>query len=193
VYRQAQLIFITPDNCLEDLRWQALKDGKRVLVTSYAIKRGFYLLDPAVIDPADYRYVATLDGMERLGQPVPLLLIPSLGKLDLLVTGASAISLSGVRFGKGHGFFDLEWAMLYEVGAVSLDTPVIGFGHDCQLVDIQLEATPFDTVCDYIVTNSQALRVENAPKPTVGVQWEKLQPDMLETIPPLQELRAKVS
>ena len=34
-----------------------------------------------------------------------------LGKIDLMLTGASAVSKNGVRFGKGHGFFDLEWGM----------------------------------------------------------------------------------
>ena len=35
----------------------------------------------------------------------------------MMVTGASAITPSGIRFGKGHGYFDLEWAMLSSKGS----------------------------------------------------------------------------
>src|SRR4051812_17961016 len=48
-YRDAECIFITPDNCVESLRHRALLDGKRVLMTTYSIKRGFWLLDPKTI------------------------------------------------------------------------------------------------------------------------------------------------
>lgn len=53
-YRDTDLIFITPDNCLEQLRHRALLDGKRILTTSYSIKRSFWLLDPAAIAPDLY-------------------------------------------------------------------------------------------------------------------------------------------
>ena len=63
-YRDAQCIFITPDNCIEELRHRALLDGKRVLVTTYSIKRGFWLLDAARIPADRLLYAATLDGMD---------------------------------------------------------------------------------------------------------------------------------
>ena len=68
-YQQAQCIFITPDNCVEMLRWQALRDGKLVLMTTYSILRGFWLLDPATIPADRMLHAATLDGMERYGTP----------------------------------------------------------------------------------------------------------------------------
>ena len=43
-YRDASCIFITPDNCIEELRYRALQDGKLILMTTYSIKRGFWLL-----------------------------------------------------------------------------------------------------------------------------------------------------
>jgi 5-formyltetrahydrofolate cyclo-ligase len=189
-YRHAQVIFITPDNCLEGLRWQALQDGKRLLVTSYAIKRGFFDLDPAKIASADYHYAATLDGMERVGKRLTLAELHAFRTVDLLVTGAAATSLEGVRSGKGHGFFDLEWAIFYELGMVTPGTPVVSFVHDCQVVDIPIEASAFDTVCDLIVTPTRVLPVAKPQKPTAGILWDQLQPDMLATIPPLQELQA---
>jgi 5-formyltetrahydrofolate cyclo-ligase len=48
-YRDADILFIAPDNCIQELWDRALKDGKAVLVTTYGICRGFWLLDPQVI------------------------------------------------------------------------------------------------------------------------------------------------
>ena len=42
----------------------------------------------------------------------------------------SAVSLDGVRFGKGHGFFDLEWGMFTELGIVDDSTPVAAVVHE---------------------------------------------------------------
>jgi len=188
-YRQARFVFITPDNCLETLREQALEDGKKVLVPTYGIRRGFVLLDPAKITGGDRRLASWLDGMERLGEYVSLVDIARFGRFDLMVTGASVISHQGVRWGKGHGFFDLEWAMMYSIGAAGEDTPILVFVHGCQVIETEIRPSAFDTVCDLIVTPSRVIEVENPIKPTVGVIWDRLEAGMLEDIPPLRELR----
>ena len=59
-------------------------------------------------------------------------------KHDLLVTGASAVSTHGIRFGKGHGYFDLEWAMFSEIHCLADDPLVVCAVHDCQVVDLNL-------------------------------------------------------
>ncbi|KAK8244034.1 hypothetical protein HDK90DRAFT_476509 [Phyllosticta capitalensis] len=201
-YKRARTVFVAPDNCLEQLRHGALRDGKKVLVTTYGIRRGFWLLEPERIGEGRWEYAATLDGMERVGRRVGLAEMMALvekekekgvgtGVVDLLVTGTGTINSSGVRFGKGHGFFDLEWALLYSIGAVNVDTPAVAVVHDCQIVPDDVPLTPdvFDTVVDFVVTPTRTLEVESPQKPTVGILWERLQEGMLEGIPPLQELR----
>ncbi|BDD60404.1 hypothetical protein MPDQ_000810 [Monascus purpureus] len=192
IYQDSAILFITPDNCLEDLRLQSLRDGKTILMTTYGIRRGFWVLDPNHIPVEDYRYAATLDGMEKVAQPVALADIRSRGwKIPLMVTGTGAVNLRGVRFGKGHGFFDLEWAMLWSVGAVEQGTVVVGVVHDCQVLEEELQPEEFDTVCDVVVTPSRVVEVVGggANKPTAGIIWPLLQPDMLGGIPPLRELK----
>jgi 5-formyltetrahydrofolate cyclo-ligase len=190
-YINSKVLFITPDNCLEELRLQALKDGKIILITTYAILRGFWVLDPQRIDPADYRYAAMLDGMERVGQSLTLADIVAQGWcIPLMVTGTGAINLRGVRFGKGHGFFDLEWAMLYTLGVVDQNTTAVGVVHDCQVLEEELYPEEFDTVCDVVVTPTRVVKINGAAKPTCGILWSLLQPGMLEGIPPLQELKS---
>ena len=189
-YQQSQFIFITPDNCLDRLRLQALIDGKIVLMTTYSIKRGFWLLDPKRIAPELYLYASTLDGMERIGQPVSLADIAGMPTIDYMVTGTGAINHEGVRFGKGHGFFDAEWGMLYQLGRISTATPSAAVVHDCQVLDETLTPDVYDTVADVIFTPTRTIAVDGPHKPTCGIIWDRLDPKMYETIPPLQELKA---
>lgn len=190
--RNLNLIFVTPDNCLESLRYQLLRGNIPFLMTTYGIRRGFYLLDPSKIDSSLYKYASTLDGMERCGQHVSLAELKSMNvHVPLMITGTGAINEKGIRFGKGHGFFDLEWAMLSTIGCIDIyTTKCVAVVHDVQLLEgVELKPEVFDTVCDYIVTNSRLITVENAVKPTCGVLWDALAPGMLEDIEPLAELR----
>ena len=58
------------------------------------------------------------------------------------MTGASAVSTNGLRFGKGHGYFDLEWAMLRYLELADDDTPVVACVHDVQLVGEEPPSLP---------------------------------------------------
>lgn len=183
-------VFITPDNCLEYLREKALEAGLKVLITTYGIRRGFWLLDPVDINPALFKYAATLDGMEKLGKPVSLREIVQLQlEVGLMVTGTGAINTKGIRFGKGHGYFDLEWAMLYSMGVVGPDTTTAAVVHDCQVLGEELIPEEYDTVCDLVVTPTRVIEADGAGKPTCGILWDRLEVGMLEDIPPLQELK----
>jgi 5-formyltetrahydrofolate cyclo-ligase len=189
IYKNAQTLFITPDNCLELLRAQAVRDGKTQIVSTYGIRRGLIELKPEAVPSGVAEYAALLDSIETIGRHISLRELKARYSIDLIVTGASVVNHRGVRFGKGHGFFDLEWAFLYQLGVVDQQTPMVAFVHDCQVVEIDLDFTPFDTICDYIITPTQMIRIENPQKPATGIIWEKLEAGMFESIPPLQELK----
>lgn len=190
-YKESKYIFITPDNCLEELRFRSLNDGKIILMTTYGIFRGFWLLDPAKIPEHRREYASTLDGMEKLAEHVTLEDIKARGiKVDYMITGTGAINYKGIRFGKGHGYFDLEWAMLYSIKAIDLETHTLAVVHDCQLLDQELIPEVFDTVCDLVITNTKVIEVPDVQKPSCGIVWDLLAPGMLEDIPPLAELKA---
>ena len=189
-YRDADILFITPDNCLEQLRHRSLIAGKRILMTTYSIKRGFWLLDPASFPADKYLYASTLDGMERFATPLTLDEIRrELPVIDYMITGTGAINEQGIRFGKGHGFFDAEWGMLHRIGVISAKTPSAAVVHDCQVLRETLHPEIFDTVADVIFTPTRTIEVDHPHKPTCGIVWDLLDPHMLDTIPPLQELR----
>ena len=188
-YKATRFAFITPDNCLADLRRRMIEDGKPFVMSTYGIYRGFLYLDPATIPEGAALYASWLDGMEHFGVPISLEEIAAKGRFDYLVTGASAVSVNGVRFGKGHGFFDLEWGMFTDLGLVDDDTPVHALVHDVQLVEEQLQPSETDILVDRIFTPRRTHVVERRAKRPRGVKWPLLDPKQIADTPPLQELQ----
>lgn len=188
-YRRARLAFVTPDNCLVELRRRLILDRVPFVVSTYGIYRGFVLIEPDSVPPGAELYAAWLDGLEHFGRPISLAETAALGRFDLMVTGASAVSRDGVRFGKGHGFFDLEWGMFTEVGIVDERTPVIAVVHDCQLVDERLEPSETDILVDLVATPTELHVVERRARRPRGVRWDLLEAEQLEATPPLRELQ----
>jgi len=189
-WQASNLMFITPDNNLEEVRRIAMEDGKRFVMSTYGIARSFLYIDPSLIPAERHGWASTLDGMDRFGKPMGLIDLTALGRFDLLVTGAAAISTNGIRFGKGHGYFDLEWAMFSEAQCLTENPLVVCAVHDCQVVDLDLVGSEFDTHVDLIVTPTRNIVIpaEHGHQPG-QVVWEHLEPGMVGRIPPLQELQ----
>ena len=189
-YRTGRYAFITPDNCLAGLRTRMLRDGMSLVVSTYGIYRGFVLLEPDMVPEGQETFAGWLDGLEYFGRPTTLAEMAERGAFDFIVTGASAISLNGVRFGKGHGFFDLEWGMFTDIGIVGERTSVVAVVHDVQVVEDDLVPGPTDIVVDYIATPEklhEAARKDPRPR---GIKWDLLESETIETTPPLKELQA---
>ena len=188
VYARAHYAFVTPDPGLIDLRRRMLLAGKTLVVSTHGIRRGFYLLDPAKIAPEHALYAAWLDGLEHFGTPISLHDILLRGRFDLMVTGASAVSHNGVRFGKGHGYFDMEWGMFTDLAVADEATPVVGVVHDTQVVAEDLTPSATDILVDYIATPTRFLTIQRGPRPS-GITWSMLSEERIGKMPPLQELR----
>jgi len=187
-YKNGRLFFITPDNNLTGLRESAILDEKIVVMSTYGIIRGFLKIARNDVPAGQEAFAATLDGMDRYRQPITLEQIASLGQFDMMVTGASVITMDGLRFGKGHGYFDLEWAMMRSIGVADENTPLVAVAHDCQITKINIKPEPHDTIIDYIVTPTRTIKTASEyPKPT-GINWDLLPTDMREQIPPLRSL-----
>lgn len=188
-YQSANFSFITPDNCLVDLRRRMIAEGKTFVMSTYGIYRGFLLMEPGMVPPGAELFAAWLDGMEHFGRPITLEEIAARGRFDFMVTGASAVSRDGVRFGKGHGFFDLEWGMFTDLGLADEDTPVVAVVHDVQVVEEKLIPSETDILVDYIATPGGLHTVERTAKRPRGVKWALLDPKQIDDTPPLQELQ----
>ncbi len=193
-YKNADVIFVTPDNNLEVFREYCIKDGKTMLITSYGIKRGIFVIEPGDVPSGKEELASVLDGAGRFWKHITLdEIVEKYGKIDMLITGASAITPTGMRFGKGHGYFDVEWAMFWEHGLVSLDTPTFAAVHDGQGVDVNLDVQPYDTAFDFISTPTKIYpSTGEYKKPTAGIIWSLLDPVLLNDVPPLQLMWHKI-
>jgi 5-formyltetrahydrofolate cyclo-ligase len=182
-------IFVAPDNCLEELRHRLLLAGLPFVMTTYGIVRGFQAIDPAGIAPEDARHAATLDGFDRFARPISLRELAAGPAFGVCVTGGSAVSRNGVRFGKGHGYFDFEFAVLSELGVADETTCVVDVVHDCQYVDDDLDAKAHDVAVDTIVTPTRTLHVAGGPRPPAHVHWDLLPGTEFEVLGVVDELR----
>lgn len=188
-YKKSRFAFITPDNCLTDLRYRMICAGIPFVMSTYGIYRGFILMEPGMVPPGAELSASWLDGMEHYGAPISLEEIKRRDRFDFMVTGASAVSRQGVRFGKGHGFFDLEWGMFTDIGAADEHTPVAALVHDCQFVDDELQPTQTDILVDVVATPAHLHEIDARAERPSGVKWELLTDKQIESTPPLFELK----
>jgi 5-formyltetrahydrofolate cyclo-ligase len=186
-YQEARHVFVTPDNSLIELRRRLLQVGVSLVVSSYNMASGFYLLRPGTVPAGHELYGAWPDGLA-----LDLQALSQLGRFDFVATGASAVSTSGVRFGRGHGFFDLEWRIFSDMGLVNNHTPLATVVHDMQVLDKKLFPSPDDVLVDWICTPTRTLSVpRETPRPR-GVQWKDISPEQLQANPALAELHRTV-
>jgi 5-formyltetrahydrofolate cyclo-ligase len=184
--------FITPDNNLDALREQLIERGESFVMPTYGIRRGFVRLDPSEVPEGQASFASTLDGMNRFAERIRLESMEAkLNPFDCMVTGASFVTSDGLRMGKGHGYFDLEWAMMRQVGLANENTDVVAMVHDAQVLDDACGrdlAADHDTVVDEIITPSKGITIEDPPRKPEGILWSLLDRDEVEEMPPLKTL-----
>lgn len=198
-YRDAKTVLITSDNSCEGLRHRALRDGKRVVVGTYRLRRGFIVLDSKNIAESRLELAATLDGMEKpgIGRKLDLSQLRDEGvKIDMCAVGGLVFNEEGVVVWEGTALFEVQWALLQDLKVLGGSTPVVAIAHECQVVDEaqhdlgQIKADQNGEVqCDFVVTPERVLEVKGAVKPSGGVDFKKVDPEALNNIPPLQELK----
>lgn len=157
-WAQAGTVFIAPDNSLEGLRLLALGDRKRLLVPTFGLHRGFVLTWRGDIEAGEAALAATLDGLERFGRRLDFADLSAVGKIDLVITGAVAVTTGGEHIGSAHRYLAMEWAVMKQLALVEDATPIIVSVHDCQVVEHPLpEANP-DCLASIVVTPIRTIR-----------------------------------
>lgn len=185
-YREAKIIFVTPDNSLISLRERCIVDHKVLVIPTYGLKRGFLQINGNEIPFGQERFAATLDGVEYFGRPYELTTNDKLAKPNLLITGASVINTQGIRISNGPSYFELEWLILATLRLIQINTPVFSIVHTCQVVDFCYQPLPYCVVPDCIVTPTQV--IENTVpfhRPQNSV-WEYLPLQVFEEVPLLR-------
>lgn len=198
-YRDATTLLVTADNSLERLRHRALRDGKRLLVATHRLRRGFVLLDPRTIAESRLELAACLDGMEKpgIGRAMELAqLRDARYHVDMCALGGLVFNEQGVVVWEGSALFEVQWALLHDLGLLDPAAPVVAVAHDCQVVDEAQHALDAikpdkhgEVQCDFVATPDRLLQIHSPAKPTTAIDFSKVDPDALNNIPPLQELK----
>ena len=183
-YTSAKTIFVNPDAAQLAVRELALRDGKRLIMATPRLRKGFIMLDPTEIK--DLTEAASIRGAFKHGR------ITSIrgNEVDLIVEGSVAVDRKGGRIGKGGGFGDLEVAILREIGAITDTTPIVTTVHSLQIVD-EVPMNKHDVPVDFIVTPNHIIETSHAHSKPRGIIWELLPSDAYKRMPILAELRGK--
>lgn len=187
VFREAGVVKVNPDSPQRIIREYALRMGKKLLMPTPRIKKGFILLDGKLLRGRE-RYASTIRGAFRLGRLVGLDELP---QVDFIVEGSVAVGLDCSRLGKGEGYAELEYAILRTLNLVDEYTPVATTVHELQIFD-KLPQDPFDVPVDIIVTPRRVLRPQCSRRRPDGIYWEHLSLEKIMEIPILGELRRRL-
>jgi 5-formyltetrahydrofolate cyclo-ligase len=181
----ARRVKVNPDAPQLPLRVALLRRGVVLCVPTPRLRSGFLELDPERIDPADLRRAASIAGAARHGRTVTL---DDLEPVQAIVTGSVAVAPRGARCGKGHGYGDIEYAILRELGHPAV--PVLTTVHELQIVG-GFPSDPHDLALRAIATPERCIEVEAPGEGPAGIDWRLLDEAALDAMPVLRELRAR--
>ncbi|MFA9459251.1 5-formyltetrahydrofolate cyclo-ligase [Thiohalorhabdus sp. Cl-TMA] len=184
LFSRVNVIKANPDAPQRPLRQGALERGITVYMPTPRLRGGFHRLDPARIPPEHRKAAASLSRGTHWAEAIPLKSLDT--SIDLVVTGSVAVTASGKRCGKGHGFGDIEYAILRELGHPAI--PVVTTVHPLQVVG-DFPAEPLDLPVSLITTPEGTIGVSNPPPAPSGLDWASLPEGALEEMPVLLELR----
>jgi 5-formyltetrahydrofolate cyclo-ligase len=186
LYKGSLGVMVPPDRPQLQVRINLLQDRKTLIMATPGLRDGFYAIPGNQIPPPLWAKAVSSVGVTRYGRKLPTT-VGEIGRIDLLVTGAVAVSLQGDRIGKGTGYFDLEYMILREIGSVGGETPVIAIVDDTQV----FEELPFgerDVSVNLIVTPTISIPVRHPRPRPKGLDWSSLQRRRIGKMRPLREL-----
>lgn len=183
-WKRAESVFMNPDSPQRSVRYLALLHGKKVVMATPRLREGFLLLDPREIPSRAYHEASTIAGAFKHGRRIGL----DLPKIDMKVTGSVAVDPRGGRVGKGHGYSDLEYGILGELGAIDSSTPVATTVHDIQVLE-EIPIEEQDMPVSLIVTPTRVIRTGRFGEPRI--YWNLITPDIEGSIALLRELKAR--
>lgn len=192
VYKAARTVKVNPDAPQLPVRAMVLADGKKLIIPSPRLRGAFWLILPEQVPKGEQRKAASLTHVQRYGREIDLDELAALATgenpIDLIVAGSVAVDPNGGRAGKGHGYADMEYALLREIGAGA--PPVITTVHPAQIVSA-IEIDAHDLSVDFIVTPDQVIETHTPyPKPQ-GLDWRLVDDEDLKAMPVLARLREK--
>jgi 5-formyltetrahydrofolate cyclo-ligase len=186
LYKESLSVMVPPDRPQLQVRINLLQDRKRLIMATPGLRDGFYEIPGNRIPPSQWAKAVSSTGVIRYGRKLATT-VGEIGRFDLLVTGAVAVSRQGDRIGKGTGYFDLEYMILREIGSAEEGTPVIAVVDDLQVFE-ELPWQEKDVSINLILTPTTSIPVHYPRPRPKGVDWLSLQPRQMRRMRPLREL-----
>jgi 5-formyltetrahydrofolate cyclo-ligase len=183
LFRRAKVIKVNPDSPQRWVRKLALERGITVITPTPRLKGAFRKLDPAKIPRKHYDAAATLKRGAAWAKEVALDALP---RIDAVVMGSVAVTRAGRRLGKGHGYADLEYALLRELGNPAV--PVATTVHRLQILQ-SFPTEAHDLPVSLIATPEELIEVASPAAAPSGIDWERLPEEAFTEMPVLGELR----
>jgi len=183
IFRGVQRVKINPDAPQRFIREGALRRGMTVYMPTPRLRAGFQKFDPDNIPGDRYSEAATLSKGKLYAEQVDLGEIPA---MDLVVAGSVAVTRDGKRCGKGHGYSDLEYAILRELGHDEI--PVVTTVHPIQVVE-DFPADLHDLSLSVIATPEEIIGISDPPPAPKGIDWSSVRDQDLQEMPVLQDLK----
>ncbi|MDH3674260.1 MAG: 5-formyltetrahydrofolate cyclo-ligase [Anaerolineae bacterium] len=190
-WQQAKIIKCNPDTAQVPVRLRALQDGKKLYMAVPRLVQEKCFVELTALDlqqrGLEPRAAATHQGAMKHGC---LVAFEEMESIDVVVTGCVAVSRDGGRTGKGAGFADLELGILRQLGLVQPDTPIVTTVHPLQVVDSShLPMLSHDWSLTWIITPNEVIETQLTRSQPTGLEWAKVRPEQLESIPVLRHLK----
>jgi len=180
--QQVERMKVNPDAPQRYVRIRALNAGIVVFMPTPRLRGGFWKLDPAAIPADALSRAASLGKAKQYARSVALADLP---QMDVIVAGSVAVTRDGKRCGKGHGYSDMEYAILRELGHEPV--PVVTTVHPVQVVD-DFPGDAHDVPLSLIVTPDEVIEVASPPAEPPGINWDLISRGDREAMPVLEEL-----
>ena len=184
VFSRAKCIKVNPDSPQRYVRKDLLDRGFTVITPTPRLQGGFYRLDPDRIPKEHYWDAGSMKMGGHWGEALPLDRLP---RIDAIVMGSVAVTRDGRRLGKGHGYADLEYAILRELGNPSV--PVATTVHALQILE-EFPTETHDVPVSIIATPSELIEIGQPLPAPAGIDWDRLTAEALVDMPVLAELKS---
>lgn len=190
-YREAKRIFVGPTARLQQVRINALTDGKELLVPAPGLKEGFYLLAPYEIPFKHLAYAVGYKGLAQYGRRVAVEELCQ-GVVGLLITDCLAVDPGGYFVGEGKGFFDLAVAILAELRGLAPEAEAYGLGEQAQILGQEIERGAWDIRLNGFITPEGIALSSAGTHVDRRILWDELEPKRIRKITPLWKLNMQI-
>lgn len=190
-YREANRVFVGPTARLQQVRINALTDGKELLVPAPGLKEGFYLLVPYEIPFKHLAYAVGYKGLTQYGRRVSLEELCQ-KPVGLLLTDCLAVDPAGYFVGEGKGFFDLAVAILAELHALAPGAEAYALGESGQMIAQEIEHGAWDIRLNGFITAEGVVLQNLSSLAERRILWDILPPKRIRKITPLWKLNMQI-